>query len=53
MDAAHPRPQPPQWLWIVTIWSAVGLFDATQNVFVMRAQGWNARRDQVNERDCF
>ena len=28
-----------QWFWIALIWSAVGLFDATQNVFVMRAEG--------------
>jgi signal transduction histidine kinase len=27
------------WRWIAAIWSAVGLFDATQNVFVMRAEG--------------
>ncbi len=26
-------------MWIAAIWSAVGLFDATQNVFVMRAEG--------------
>jgi two-component system, LytTR family, sensor kinase len=31
--------QPPQWLWIAAIWSAVGLFDATQTVFSMRAEG--------------
>ena len=29
----------PQWLWIALIWGGVGLFDATQNVFVMRAEG--------------
>ncbi|WP_035348505.1 sensor histidine kinase [Edaphobacter aggregans] len=39
MDASPARTQPPQWLWVVTIWSAVGLFDATENVFVMRAEG--------------
>jgi two-component system LytT family sensor kinase len=27
------------WRWIAAIWSGVGLFDATQNVFVMRAEG--------------
>jgi two-component system, LytTR family, sensor kinase len=29
----------PRWFWIALIWSGVGLFDATQNVFVMRAEG--------------
>ena len=29
----------PRWPWIVAIWSGVGLFDATQNVVAMRAQG--------------
>ena len=28
-----------RWLWIVAIWMGIGLFDATQNVFVMRAEG--------------
>ncbi len=28
-----------RWLWIAAIWSGVGLFDATQTVFVMRAEG--------------
>ena len=28
-----------QWFWSALIWSAVGLFDAAQNVFVMRAEG--------------
>lgn len=27
------------WLWIVLIWAGVGLFDATQTIFVMRAEG--------------
>src|SRR5579871_6032765 len=35
----HTRAQSQQWFWIAAIWSAVGLFDATQNVFVMRAEG--------------
>jgi two-component system, LytTR family, sensor kinase len=39
MDTPHTRAQPPQWLWIASVWSAVGLFDATQSVFVMRAEG--------------
>jgi len=28
-----------RWLWIAAIWSGIGLFDASQNVFVMRAEG--------------
>ena len=39
MDATRTHSQPPQWFWIAAIWSAVGLFDATQTVFVMRAEG--------------
>src|SRR5581483_4157166 len=39
MDTSHTRAQSPPWLWIGLIWSAIGLFDATQNVFVMRAEG--------------
>lgn len=39
MDKPHTRAQSQQWFWIAAIWSAVGLFDATQNVFVMRAEG--------------
>lgn len=27
------------WLWVAAVWSGVGLFDATQNVIVMRAEG--------------
>jgi two-component sensor histidine kinase len=38
MNATRAR-QSPQWFWIALIWSGVGLFDATQNVFVMRAEG--------------
>ncbi len=33
------RFDPPRWLWIVAIWSVLGLFDATQTVFSMRAAG--------------
>jgi two-component system, LytTR family, sensor kinase len=29
----------PRWVWIAAIWCGVGLFDATQTVFVMRAEG--------------
>jgi len=28
-----------QWFWVASIWLAVGLFDATQTVFTMRAEG--------------
>ena len=33
------RREPTPWLWIALIWGSVGLFDATQTVFVMRAEG--------------
>jgi two-component system LytT family sensor kinase len=39
MDQSRTRSQPPQWFWIAAIWSGFGLFDATQNVFAMRAEG--------------
>ncbi len=29
----------PAWVWIAPLWCAIGLFDATRTVFVMRAQG--------------
>jgi two-component system, LytTR family, sensor kinase len=39
MDAPPSRFELSRWLWIAAIWSGVGLFDATQTVFVMRAEG--------------
>jgi signal transduction histidine kinase len=39
MDATHSRPQSAPWFWIALIWGSVGLFDATQTVFAMRAEG--------------
>jgi two-component system, LytTR family, sensor kinase len=39
MDPIRTRSQSQQWFWVAAIWFAVGLFDATQNVFVMRAEG--------------
>ncbi len=39
MDARPIRSEPPRWFWIAAIWSLVGLFDATQTVFTMRAEG--------------
>jgi two-component system, LytTR family, sensor kinase len=45
MEAPRTHAQRPQWFWIAAIWSAIGLFDATQTVFSMRAEGmhhaWN------------
>lgn len=38
MDTVRKR-RSSQWLWSALIWSGVGLFDATQNVFVMRSEG--------------
>jgi len=39
MDAAPTSSQRSRWFWIASIWFGVGLFDATQNVFVMRSEG--------------
>jgi two-component sensor histidine kinase len=39
MDATRIRAESSRWLWIAAIWSGLGLFDATQTVFVMRAGG--------------
>jgi two-component system LytT family sensor kinase len=39
MDDPRLRSDSPRWFWIAAIWSGVGLFDAIQTVFVMRAEG--------------
>ncbi|MCU1302546.1 MAG: signal transduction histidine kinase, LytS [Candidatus Sulfotelmatobacter sp.] len=39
MPTALTRSEQPRWPWIAAIWSGIGLFDATQTVFVMRAEG--------------
>jgi two-component system, LytTR family, sensor kinase len=39
MNAKQIAAQPTQWYWITAIWCGLGLFDATQNVVVMRAEG--------------
>jgi hypothetical protein len=31
--------QAPRWFWIALFWLGIGLFDATQTVFAMRAEG--------------
>ena len=31
--------EPPRWYWVVAVWLGIGLFDASQTVFVMRAEG--------------
>jgi len=33
------RNKPPRWYWICAVWLGIGLFDATQTVIVMRAEG--------------
>ncbi len=38
MQAAH-TPQSPRWFWIASICLGLGLFDALQDVVVMRAEG--------------
>ncbi|HEU4624366.1 MAG TPA: histidine kinase [Steroidobacteraceae bacterium] len=35
----EPRERSTRWLWIAAIWLAGGLFDASQNVLIMRAEG--------------
>jgi two-component system, LytTR family, sensor kinase len=39
MDISAPGVRLPRWFWIAVIWFGVGLFDATQTVFTMRAEG--------------
>jgi two-component system, LytTR family, sensor kinase len=39
MQAPRTPSAPHQWFWVASIWLAVGLFDATQTVFTMRAEG--------------
>jgi two-component system LytT family sensor kinase len=39
MQVPRIRSEPPRWFWIAAIWFGIGLFDATQTVFVMRAEG--------------
>jgi len=33
------RPVETKWFWIAAIWGGIGLLDASQTVFVMRAEG--------------
>ena len=39
MPTAATRSESPRWFWIAAIWCGVALFDATQTVFVMKAEG--------------
>ncbi len=39
MNLSRTGSESPRWFWIAAIWFGIGLFDATQNVFVMRAEG--------------
>lgn len=39
MPTGVTRSEPPRRFWIAAIWSGIALFDATQTVFVMRAEG--------------
>jgi two-component system, LytTR family, sensor kinase len=47
MDAHGAESESPRWFRIAAIWLGVGLFDATQNVFVMRAEGMHHRWVQL------
>jgi hypothetical protein len=39
MGVIRAHSESPRWFWVAAIWSFVGLFDATQTVFAMRAEG--------------
>ena len=39
MDGIATRAAPPRWSWIAAVWTGVGLIDAGQTVFPMRALG--------------
>jgi two-component system LytT family sensor kinase len=39
METSEQRVRSRQLLWIALIWSSIGLFEATQTVFTMRAEG--------------
>jgi two-component sensor histidine kinase len=39
MNEAGKRTESPRWLWVASIWFGIALFDATQTVFVMKAEG--------------
>lgn len=39
MNGRIARFEPQRWLWVASIWFGIGLFDATQTVFAMRAEG--------------
>ncbi len=39
MSISPPQLESPRWWWIPATWLGIGLFDATQTVFVMRAEG--------------
>ena len=37
----------PRWLWIAVLWGGMGLFDASQTVFVMRSEGMHHNWPQL------
>ena len=39
MTPPRPAPKPVQWRWVLAVWAAGALFDASQNVFIMHAEG--------------
>jgi two-component sensor histidine kinase len=39
MGASFRKFEPPRWYWVVALWLGFGLFDSTQTVFVMHAEG--------------
>lgn len=47
MDLTQINPRPPRWYRIALIWLSVGLFNATQTVFSMRAEGMHHNWGQL------
>ena len=39
MESDFHKFEPPRWYWVFGVWCGIGLFDATQTVFAMRAEG--------------
>jgi two-component system, LytTR family, sensor kinase len=39
MDSTAPNARPGYWPWIAVVWTGIGLIDACETVFPMRAQG--------------
>lgn len=47
MEPEHRFPRARAWFWIALIWLVIGLFNASQTVFTMRAQGMHHNWPQL------